>query len=120
MSLINTGDFSYKKLPIRYVTPLELTAMALKAGMKRWTKAQEEGVKRLDPAVNAVYMGCEIRVCLPRDLKHVADCRGDDGWMLEAGISRERPRWLHKAQAFVKDSPDVIHLDDGLLRSGNA
>lgn len=104
MSFVNTGDFSYKKLPLRYVTPHELVAMALKAGESKWTKAQEEGRRRLDPQVNAVYMGCEIRVCLPRDLPHVQDMRGDEGWMIEAGIHPSRPKWLHKAQAYLADT----------------
>lgn len=103
MSYVNTGDFSYKKLPIRYVLPLELVAMALKAGDERWTKAQEAGKARLDPEVNAVYMGCEIRTCLPRDLKHVQDMRGDEGWLIEAGIHPSRPKWLHKAQKLLAE-----------------
>src|SRR5581483_3341799 len=104
MAFVNTGDFSYVKLPIRYVTPHELVAMALKAGEEKWSKAIEAGKRRMDPQVNAVYMGCEIRVCLPRDLAHVQDMRGDEGWMIEAGIHESRPKWLHKAKLLLQDA----------------
>lgn len=114
MTYVNTGDFSYKKLPLRYVTPDEVVAIALKAGEKKWKKAQEMGAMRMDREVVAVYAGCEIRTCLPRDLRHVQDMRGDEGWQLDMGIHPSRPRWLNKAREYLADaSADVVHLDDG-------
>lgn len=115
MSYVNTGDFSYKKLPLRYVTPHEVVAMALKAGEKKWKKAQEAGALRLDRECVAVYTNCEIRTCLPRDLRHVQDMRGDEGWQLDVGIHPSRPHWLNKAWEMLADSTaDAVHLDDGV------
>ena len=106
MSFVNTADCSYKALPIRYVTPIEYVAMAMKAGDKRWTKARDAGKARQDYHVLAVWTGCEIRTCLPSDLGHVQDHRGDEGWQLEVGIHPSRPKWLHKAMLACGKDPE--------------
>lgn len=114
MTAVNAGDFSYKKLPLRYLTPHEIVAVALKAGEKKWKKAQEAGALRFDRECVAVYADCEIRTCLPRDLRHVQDMRGDEGWQLEVGIHPSQPKWLDRAVQILADpSADVVHLDDG-------
>lgn len=109
--MLNTGDFSYRKMTRYYVTPLELTALALKAGEKHWTKAQEEGRKRLDAGVAAVWMGAEICPVLPKDFYHVLDMRPPEGWMLEAGISQDRPDYLLQAMKMLNEDderPEVL------------
>lgn len=88
MSYVNTADFSYRKLPIYYLTPLEVVCLARGIGEKKWAKCQEAGRTRLDPEVSALAYGAEIRVALrpPKDM------RPPEAWLHEAKISDDTLR----------------------------
>lgn len=109
--LIRNSDEVYKPLRIVYLTPTEYVAVALKAGVKRWRKAQEEGKKRLDPEVLAVWQGCEIRTCKTRELKYVKAMRPDEQWKRDAGIDASDLQWLEKAVRYVYEAPRVSDVE---------
>ena len=109
--LIRNSDEVYKPLPIVYLTPTEFVAVALKAGIKRWRKAQADGKKRGDPDVLAVWQGCEIRTCKTRDLKYVRAFRPNEQWRRDAGIHESDLKWLEQAVRYVYEAPRVTDVE---------
>lgn len=90
-------------LPIYYLHPVEMLAMANEMGEKAWAKCVEKGRRRKHNLVQAVAHGAEIR--LTRRLDH--DMRPPAEWLTEAKINTDSVR---KAWDLVKDDFPAMPL----------
>lgn len=97
MTGIIVNDQVPEWLPIYYIQPLELVAMALAMGEKKWQKCEEEAQRRnISKHSKAVAYGADVRLTLRKE----HDMRPPPEWLEEAKINQDT---LAKARIVLED-----------------